>query len=135
MYYLIDTIPANGCLRLIPGSHLKRHPMHDLPEAHTEEIHKAGDLTHPLYLNQPGEVDVCVKAGDLGDSRLLHSVWANNTDLRRTVITLWFHPLFHQLPEPMQAVLGQREGNANQRVTEWPEAAQERVRDLLPVYI
>ena len=67
-------------------------------------------------------------------ARLLHSARANNTDSRRTVITLWFHPSFHQLPEPMQAVLGQREGNANQRVTEWPEAAQERVRDLLPVY-
>ena len=136
MYYLIDTTPENGCLRLIPGSHRKRHPMHDLPEAHTEEIRNAGDLTNPVYLDQSDEVDVCVKAGDLviGDSRLLHSARANNTDSRRTVITLWFHPLFHQLPEPMQALLAQREGNANHRVTQWPEAAQEHVRDLLPVY-
>jgi ectoine hydroxylase-related dioxygenase (phytanoyl-CoA dioxygenase family) len=136
MYYLVDTTPENGCLRLIPGSHLKRHPLHDLPEAHTEDIRMAGDLNHPVYLDQPGEVDVCVKAGDLviGDSRLLHSARANQTDSRRTVITLWFHPQFYQLPEPMQALLGRRGGNANQRVTQWPEAAQERVRDLLPIY-
>ena len=30
MYYLVDTSRENGCLRLIEGSHLKRHPLHDL---------------------------------------------------------------------------------------------------------
>ena len=65
MYYLIDTTPDNGCLRLIPGSHLKRHPMHDLPEAHTAEVNMADDLTHPVYQDQPDEIDVCVGAGDL----------------------------------------------------------------------
>ena len=89
-----------------------------------------------LHLDQPGEVDVCVKAGDLviGDSRLLHSARANNTDSRRTVITLWFLPDFHQLPEPMQSRLARHEGSANERVTRWPQAAQECVHDLLPVY-
>ena len=29
MYYLTDTSPENGCLQVIPGSHLKRHPLHD----------------------------------------------------------------------------------------------------------
>ena len=27
MYYLVDTNVHNGCLRLIPGSHLKRQPL------------------------------------------------------------------------------------------------------------
>ena len=39
MYYLVDTSIENGCLRLIEGSHLKRHPLHDVaPEAHTEDL-------------------------------------------------------------------------------------------------
>ena len=29
MYYLVDTRPENGCLRVVPGSHLRRHPLHD----------------------------------------------------------------------------------------------------------
>ncbi len=73
MYYLVDTTPKNGCLRLIPGSHLHRHPLHDISEAHTEEIRLAEDVTSPAYLDHPDEMDVCVKAGDvvMGDSRLL----------------------------------------------------------------
>ena len=137
MYYLVDTTPENGCLRLIPGSHLKRHQMHDLvPTAHTDGIRNAEDLTHPVYLDQPGEVDVCVKAGDLvvGDSRLLHSARANTTDTRRTVITLWYHPGFYQLPEPMQARLGRPDKEAATRGADWPESATDRVRDLLAVY-
>ena len=29
MFYLNDTSAQNGCLRVIPGSHLKRHSLHD----------------------------------------------------------------------------------------------------------
>lgn len=137
MYYLVDTSPENGCLRLIPGSHLKRHAMHDeFPEAHTDAVRRAEDLSDPAFLDHPDEVDVCVKAGDLvvGDSRLLHSARANRTDTRRTVITLWYHPGFYDLPEPMQARLGNREGGARDRVKAWPPAARDRVRELLPVY-
>jgi ectoine hydroxylase-related dioxygenase (phytanoyl-CoA dioxygenase family) len=37
-------------------------------------------------------VDVEVKAGDLvlGDARLLHAAHANNSDRRRTLITMWW---------------------------------------------
>jgi hypothetical protein len=137
MYYLVDTTPDNGCLRLIPGSHLKRHAMHDdFPEAHTDEVRRAEDLSDPAFQDHPDEVDVCVKAGDLviGDSRLLHSARANITDQRRTVITLWYHPIFYQLPEEMQAHLGQRDRGASVRMKEWPEEAQARVRSLIPIY-
>ena len=79
---------------------------------------------------------MCVKAGDLvmGDSRLLHSARANKTDHRRTVITLWYHPLFYELPEEMQAQLGGREKGARTRVRDWPEDARARVRSLIPEY-
>jgi hypothetical protein len=137
MYYLIDTTPENGCLRLIPGSHLKRHEMHDsLPAAHTREIKRAENLSMPAFVPHPDEVEVCVKAGDLvmGDSRLLHSARANTTDDRRTVITLWYHPVFYQLPEPMQAHLGAPDRGARVRYPDWSQEAQRYVCDLVPVY-
>ncbi len=142
MYYLVDTTPKNGCLRLIPGSHLHRHPLHDISEAHTEEIRLAEDVTSPAYLDHPDEMDVCVKAGDvvMGDSRLLHSAHANRTEERRTVITLWYHPIYDELPEPMQAQLGKRNAEAPSKnypptgVRTWPQNAQERIRDLIPLY-
>ena len=81
-------------------------------------------------------MDVGVKAGDLviGDSRLLHSARANQTDCRRTVITLWYHPLFDELPEPMQAHLGKRAEGKPRPVDAWPEDARRRIENLTPVY-
>ena len=44
MYYLVDTRIENGCLRVIAGSHRKRHHMHDaVPTAHTDELRRATD--------------------------------------------------------------------------------------------
>ena len=93
MYYLIDTNLENRCLRVIPGSHRHRHRLHGLPQAHADEIQAAGD-DHPASQQDPDEVDVPVKAGDLviGDARLLHSAHPNHSARRRTVITLWFLP-------------------------------------------
>ena len=46
-----------------------------------------------------------VIAGDLiiGDARLLHSAHANQTDQRRTVITLWFFPDFDAMAREIKA--------------------------------
>ena len=83
MYYLVDTTPHNGCLRLLRGSHLRRHRMHDeVPDAHTDELRRVADPDHPAYQSIPEEVDVPVAAGDvvIGDARLLHSAHANKSD-------------------------------------------------------
>ena len=132
MYYLVDTSIENGCLRLIEGSHLKRHPVHDvIPDAHTDDLRRVTDPDHPVYQSHEGEVDVPVKAGDLviGDSRLLHSARANKTDHRRTVITLWYHPCFYELPEGMRARL------ATHKVPEhWSDEAGQLIEPLLPKY-
>ncbi len=82
MYYLVDTTPENGCLRLIPGSHLNRHPLHDqVSEAHREELRHMTNSVRPAYKLAAGEVDVPVKAGDLviGDARLLHAAHGNTS--------------------------------------------------------
>ena len=62
MIYLVDTTPENGCLRLIPGSHLKRHPLHDaLPDAHGDNLGRMDDPQHLAFKRAEGEVDVPVK--------------------------------------------------------------------------
>lgn len=133
MYYLIDTEVFNGCLRVLKGSHRKRHAMHDLlPEAHTDAIRRATDTSHPVYQALPDDLPVPVKAGDLviGDARLLHGAYANQSDQWRTVITLWYHPEFDTAPERIQAHLSQKQS----RVAKWPQMAQELVQPLVPTY-
>ena len=131
MYYLVDTTPHNGCLRVISGSHLNRHPLHDiLPSAHGEALQRVDNPDHPAYQHFSGEVDIPVKAGDLviGDSRLLHASHGNQSDKRRTVITLWYHPFFALLPIGMQAHIGR----LRQRLA-WSEADWKRINELVPV--
>ena len=131
MYYLVDTVPFNGCLRVIKGSHLNRHPLHDiLPDAHGEALQRVDDANHPAYQHFPDEIDIPVKAGDLviGDSRLLHASHGNQSNERRTVITLWYHPFFALLPAEMQAHIGR----LRQRLA-WSEADWARIAELAPV--
>ncbi|MBV7337144.1 phytanoyl-CoA dioxygenase family protein [Chloroflexi bacterium TSY] len=133
MYYLVDTKVFNGCLRVLKGSHRKRHSMHDLlPEAHGDAIRRATDPTHPVYQPLPDDIPVPVKAGDLviGDARLLHGSYANQSDQRRTVITLWYHPEFDSSPERIQAHLSLKQS----RVAQWPKSSQEMVQPLVPTY-
>ncbi|MCY3864668.1 MAG: phytanoyl-CoA dioxygenase family protein [Chloroflexi bacterium] len=132
MIYLVDTTPHNGCLRLIPGSHLKRHRLHDaLPDAHEDDLSRAADMEHLAFQRAEGEVDVPVKAGDvvMGSARLLHAAHGNRSDQRRTNITLWYYPEFDNLPETIRAYLAD---------TDWPPDWYERNRELLdplrPVY-
>ena len=131
MYYLVDTTPYNGCLRVIKGSHLKRHPLHDiLPSAHGAELQRVENVDHPAFQHFPGEIDISVDAGDLviGDSRLLHASHGNQSDERRTVITLWYHPFFALLPASMQAHIGRLRQKFG-----WTDSDWERIAELAPV--
>lgn len=91
-YYLSDTTPENGCLKVIPGTHHKRIELHDqLVPAH-EQGARFIEEDHPtMFSDHPDQVDVCVKAGSLvlADARLLHSARRNQTDQRRTLILAW----------------------------------------------
>ena len=91
MYYLQDTTRKNGCLRCIPGSHLKEQPLHKiLGAAHSTAVRETDHTKDPAHGDPPGAVDIEVKAGDLvlGDARMLHAAHANNSDKRRTLITM-----------------------------------------------
>jgi hypothetical protein len=91
-YYLSDTTIENGCLKVIPGTHLKRIPLHDqLVAAHGDGARYVEE-DHPImFSDHPDEVDVGVRARSfvLGDARLLHSARRNLTDERRTLILAW----------------------------------------------
>ena len=132
MIYLVDTTPHNGCLRVIPGSHINRHALHDsLKEAHDEALGKMEDAANPAFQRAAGEVDVPVRAGDvvMGSAQLLHAAHGNRSDRRRTNITLWYYPAYAQMPDAIQAFVAQ-EG--------WPDAWSEQTRALTeplrPVY-
>jgi hypothetical protein len=109
MYYLTDTRRENGCLRVLPGTHRRRHALHDrVPDAHTDATYTA-PLESPLFSDPPDARDVPVKAGDLviGDARVLHAAHANTTNERRTLLTLWYFPTYDTLPESIQAFVAQ----------------------------
>ena len=107
--------------------------MHDAaPEAHTDTLRRATDPAHPAFQPLPDDMAVPVKAGDLvmGDARLLHGAYANQSDQWRTVITLWYHPNFDTAPERIRAHLS----HTQSRVAEWPDEARRLVQPLVPDY-
>ena len=134
MYYLSDTSVSNGCLRVIPRSHLEHNSVHDfIGNPHDESLARAEDLNHPAFSTRVDEVDVPVKAGDLviGDARMLHAAHANTSSEWRTVITLWFQPDLSSLPEPIQAQMVKK---THPIPDTWPPEAAAKVRALQPIY-
>ncbi len=114
MYYLTDTTPQNGCLRVIPGSHLKRHALHDkIAPGHTDDLRTFANPDDPGFSRVADEIDVPVKAGDLvmGYGSLLHASHANQSNQHRTVLTMWYYPDFVTLPERTQATVALAEAN------------------------
>ncbi|MEC7866069.1 MAG: phytanoyl-CoA dioxygenase family protein [Candidatus Poribacteria bacterium] len=96
-YYLEDTTIESGCLKIIPGTHLKRIPLHDqLITAH-EQGARFIEEDHPImFSDHPDQLDLLTKAGSLvlGDARILHAARKNQTAKRRNLLLLW-----HNRPE------------------------------------
>ena len=90
-----DGSDGNGCLRVIPGTHRKRHRLHNrVPDAHGDAI-SFGSMDGPAFdYEVEGAVDVPMKPGDAAivDVRVLHATRDNNTDERRSMITCWWVP-------------------------------------------
>jgi len=132
MYYLVDTAPANGCLRVIPGSHRRRYPQHEY-DGHGTDIRYEDPDTSVKYADAAGQIDVPITAGDLlvGDSRVLHAPRANRTDQRRTVLTMWYLPRWNELSERMRASYATNHGAFT---AEAPQYLRERLLPLSPRY-
>ena len=77
-YYLEGTSIENGCLKIIPGTHLKRIPLHDeLVTAH-EQGARFIEEDHPImFSDHPDQVNVEVGPRDLvlADARVLHAAY------------------------------------------------------------
>ena len=55
MYYLTDTTRENGCLRVIPGSHLSENPLHRLlGNPHSKDLFCGGERSPTRVLGPPG---------------------------------------------------------------------------------
>ncbi len=146
MIYLTDTRVENGCLRVIPGSHRHDHELHGLPAAHTKDIATSVDVTSPIYASHPDELTADVNAGDvlIGDARLLHGAYANNTSMERPLLTLWYIPNWSDLPGSVRATLRDiydrrvvdiDEGDVDlPTVDAWPADALAQVEHLVPHY-
>ncbi len=143
MIYLTDTTPENGCLRVIPGSHLAEHPLHHLESAHSEDMQGYSDPSNPAYADHPDQFAVPVKAGDIlvGDARLIHGAFANRSSEERPLLTLWYMPHWSHMPAPMRALAykGFMRGDDIRAsvarpatALDWPEPIRGRVEHLLP---
>lgn len=134
MYYLTDTSIENGCLRVIPGSHIHRHELHDNLNKEHAEYRRIDDPKDIAYRKAAGEIDLPVNVGDLviGDSRLLHSSHANKSEKSRTVVTLWYFPDFDELPEAIRASFN---GDGRHAWPDgWPDRAKEIIEPFRPIY-
>lgn len=106
--YLSDTSSDTGALRLLPGSHHRSAPLHDLlPSAHAHG--EALALSHPAMLDQSGQETLSLSAGDavVLDYRLLHGTHPNDSDDRRDCVLLSLTPSWRELPADLRAHLVQ----------------------------
>ena len=143
MIYLTDTRTENGCLRVIPRSHRLDHLLHHLDAAHSEGMQGYRDPSNAAYADHPDQVAVPVTAGDvlIGDARLIHGAFANQTDEERPLLTLWFMPHWRDMPPEMRALAykGFMRGDdipssvaKPSTFLDWPEPLKRRIAHLLP---
>ena len=126
-YYLTDTTPENGCLRVIPGTHRRRVSLHDqLVPAH-EQGARFIEGDHPLMFgDDPEQVNVPVKAGQLvlGDARILHAAGRNITDERRTLVLAWHTRTTEEPPaywtDEIPALIANRDPDAEYEMSRIP---------------
>lgn len=92
IYYLEDTNQHNGCLRVIPGSHL-------WSKEDREKCEGTGI--------RDGELSLQTKVGDvfIGDRRLLHATHPNDTKDPRSCITISYALNFNKLNKATRGLI------------------------------
>ena len=104
-WYLSDTNTENGCLRVIPKSHVRRLDLHShLVNAHEGGGYEVEETDEWMFYDHPEAVDVPVKVGELviADARLLHGTRPNRDEVRRTVLLGWFYRRSNEVPADWQ---------------------------------
>ena len=142
MIYLGPTTVKNGCLRVVPGTHLRRHPLHDSITAHARALSRVDDPRHKLFQSADGEIALPSSPGDVFvvDARLLHAAYPNRTDQERMLLTLWYHPAWSDLPNGVRVhAANVFDGAVSDLASEvmpsprnWPTEALENISALVP---
>lgn len=107
-FYLRDVGTENGCLRVLRGTHRRRHALHAEMGRTAELLGDDGERrAHPLLASLPDAVDVPVRAGDMvvQDARLLHATHPNASPDWRPMIFLSVIPDMAWLSEAVQATV------------------------------
>lgn len=115
IYYLDDTDQTNGCLRVIPGSHL-------WPREVQEKNEGDGDRNN--------EIPLPINIGDvfIGDRRLLHATYANSTNNPRSCITIAYALNFDKLDQKAKHLI--RKNKCLKMIHENKEVS-ESMKDLI----
>jgi phytanoyl-CoA hydroxylase len=97
LLYLDDTSEENGCLRVVPQSHRKKHKLHDfwqckdLEESNqkTNHLRAYEDKSSLAYADLPDQVAIPVTKGDLIliDTRVFHGAYTNSSHCERSLLT------------------------------------------------
>jgi phytanoyl-CoA dioxygenase PhyH len=125
LFYLQRTTRRNGAIRVIPGSHLRRHPLHlPVTEARLMALRRGDDLRAPEFAPSEDEVTIEAEAGDaiVLDARLLHATHDNDSSESRTTLLLWYAPEFDRLPAGLRALYGEVRVPAS-----WPPLLKARI--------
>ena len=130
LIYLVDVDELNGCPRFLPGSHLRRHPLHDaLASADVRALRRADEPDARAYLALGEAVSTPVPAGHavLFDPRVLHGAWANQSEASRPALVLWYFTDYQALDPAIRTFLADGDPSLA-----WPRSARERVAALMP---
>lgn len=86
-----DSVPENGCLRVIPGTH----------KLDLKDMNKRDDIANvleyevdPAYVDESKAVDITLKAGGVSihHPNVIHGSMANHSSLRRCGLTIRYIP-------------------------------------------
>jgi ectoine hydroxylase-related dioxygenase (phytanoyl-CoA dioxygenase family) len=96
-----DSLPENGCMRVIPGTHTVE--LQEL-RARTDVANVLNSEIDPALVDESRAVDFVLKAGDVSvhHPNIIHGSNANNSPLRRAGLTIRYIPTSTRIvtPEP-----------------------------------
>jgi ectoine hydroxylase-related dioxygenase (phytanoyl-CoA dioxygenase family) len=113
-----DSVPENGCLRVIPGTHKM-----DLKEmkANTAVVNVLGSSIDDNLVDESKAVDCILKAGgvEVHHPNIIHGSNANNSPMRRCGLTIRYIPTSTLVTKPDAGALFLLRGNAVPGINEY----------------